>query len=275
MDEPQLTSPVDDSEASVDKTNLDEVLDSPFAADEIEKAVSGEEATVESEPGTSADALMSEEASEAVNVLEAPSAEPAIENAGQEPDLSTSDIVDDHHNQSVEEVIFQKPNSELDDSATPDAEQDNLDFTENSINISQLNVEHVDDDDSNDAFNALKNSEIDALQTPKEELEESKEPEESSDLPASDAAKDSDITEIVDNDKEKDEAADVPMETETSELTSDTPADALDDTAMSTEETADDNVEKDTEAADTGCFAAPQSVDKPDNDEVEEVPEGE
>lgn len=276
MDEPQLTTPANDSEPNVDKTNIDEVLDSPFATDEVEKAVSVEEATVMSEPGTSADALMSDEAGEAVNVLEAPSTDPSEEKAGPSPDVSTSEIADDHQNESVEEVIFQKPSSEHDDSTVQDAEQDTLDFTEKSINISQLDVEHVDDDDSNDAFNALKNSETDALQTPKEELEETKEADESSDQPTAEAAKDLDISDIAD--KEADQTTDVPMESETSDLPTEVAAASHDDTRMSTEEIVDENVEKGTETADLDdddCFAAPQSVDKPDNEEAEDVPEGE
>lgn len=163
MDEPQLTNEVEAVEVCAEKPDLDEVLESAFIENDSEKPMDVDgnvEASTSADIGTSettVDNNISEDTSEkdageeAATVVDAP---PAIDNNPEE---------------SLDHVSFDR-GSELDETAP--TETDQLDFTERSVNFSQLNVEH--EDDSNDAFNALKKSETDALQTPKEETEEVK-----------------------------------------------------------------------------------------------------
>lgn len=74
--------------------------------------------------------------------------------------------------ETIEEVNFEKPTEEaLDESIS----QSTLDYAEKSINISQIIMEHQ--DDSTDAFDALKRDETDVLNEIKVEINEKPESE--------------------------------------------------------------------------------------------------
>lgn len=68
-------------------------------------------------------------------------------------------------NQTIEQENFEKPNESFDS-----VSNNTIDFGEKSVNISQINVENQ--DDSNDAFNALKRNETDALNELKDVITE-------------------------------------------------------------------------------------------------------
>lgn len=72
--------------------------------------------------------------------------------------------------ETIEEVNFEKPTEVLDESI-----QNTLDYAEKSINISQIMMEHQ--DDSTDAFDALKRDETDVLNEIKVEINEKPESE--------------------------------------------------------------------------------------------------
>lgn len=169
MDEPQLTNEPENIDVNTEKSDLNEVLDSAFEANEAEKPMEVDDVNPIDEPGTSAESDIQEPTIEDVKIPES-IADPIDQEAGE--DVSLPEVTEDLPNETVEQVIFEKA-SEIDETIASEADQ--LDFTERSVNFSQLNVEH--NDDSNDAFNALKESETDALQTPKEEVDEPKETE--------------------------------------------------------------------------------------------------
>lgn len=162
MDEPQLE--VENVESSTEK-GLDEVLESAFT-ESVEKPMEVEDNTLNEEASTSAEVAATASAAETISeeILEKDAGEDAAATEDEAP------AVDIDPDESLGPASFEKQ-TELDETANTEADQ--LDFTERSVNFSQLNVEH--EDDSNDAFNALKKSETDALQTPKEESEEAKE----------------------------------------------------------------------------------------------------
>jgi hypothetical protein len=264
MDEPQVTSQVDETDASTEKSDFNEVLSSAFG-EEIEKPMEVDPVASGDEPSTSADILAAETSTQAEEEFAAPAPVEIEEDAGQALDVSMSVSLGEEANESVEHVNIEKPENELDDTIQPTAEGDTLDFTEASINISQLTVEH--NDDSNDAFNALKESETDALGTPKEEVEDPKEPEEDPVPTTIDAA---DETVEPSGDSDISMSAPVPMETEVvSEETEKEPSLEV------TEETTD-SLEVATETADLDIDDVEETADKPDNEEAEaeEIPDG-
>jgi hypothetical protein len=270
MDEPHLTSQIDDTEPSAEKPDLNEVLDSAFGSGELEKPMDVDSVAIpQDQPSTSAESELPDDIIDSAAVSKEPTPEPAVEEAGHAEDVSMSE---DLPNETVEQINFEKPSDELDETAQSAIEHDTLDFTERSINISQLNVEHH--DDSNDAFNALKESETDALQTPKDEVEEPKE-DESPHEPETGAVDDDAVVEIPDEvagEKEPDESIETPMETE------ETDADKTDANVEPVDETMDESHEVGTETADLdddGSMGPPESVEKPDNDDAEEIPDGE
>lgn len=280
MDEPQITDQVDNTDAISEKNDLNEVLDSAFTSDELEKPMDVDEVVLSDEPSTSAEVTLPVD----VGAVEEPSTEPVEEDAGQpsEPaeeeadqslDVSISDIPDKEPDQSVEQVIFDNTSGELDETAQSGLASDALEFTEHSINISQLDVEHH--DDSNDAFNALKESETDALQEPKEETSEPKEQEETAEI-------ETDVMDVAESDsaKEKEpnqeeESAETPMEI--GEIN--TSSDKVDETTAAEEDqTVDESREIGTETLDlddNDSIGCPASNEKPDNEEAEDNVEGE
>jgi hypothetical protein len=300
MDEPTVTSQVDEADATTEKNELNEVLGSTYGSAEIEKPMEVDEVALDNEPSTSAEpdvlADVAESTEESVN----PPAEPQLDDAGK-VDVSMSE---DLPNDSVEQIDFDKADSVVDETLNETAQSeaiDTLDFTERSINISQLNVEHH-DDDSNDAFNALKESEVDALQEPKEELEEPKEDiEESKEAEtegetSAEAVDDPDIAEITDMteteiEPEPTETLEVevetPMETDDAVIDpDDEPAEKSDEVsaAAADDSSAEESREIGTETADfdnlmnadDSDMGPPADVDKPQIDDVEEgIPEGE
>lgn len=270
MDEPQLTNRAEETVESTDKSDLNEALSSTLANEELEKSLNVDDVSMGDEPSTSTDAAITEEVPDTVDPIEEPTAESQQEHAGQVQDIL---MTDDQPEESVEQVIFEKPIGELDETVQSEIETDNLEFAEHSINISQLNVEH--NDDSNDAFNALKESETDALQTPKEEVDEPKvdEPEASSDLPEDDAI----VAEPVESiDTVQDDVQPIePMETESSEISKE----KADGASTVADTSADESREVGTETADMDDTesigaAESESTEKPDNEEVEETPDG-
>lgn len=168
MDEPQLTSEISAVDTEADKSEINEILQSGFEED---KSVHGimEVEDAENQAGTSSICIepMAEltENVESAHVL---SPDVLAEDTGLEKDVSMTELTNSNLDIPVEPIEFEASVGELD--VTAPSEIVDLDFTEASVNISQLNVEN--NDDSNDAFNALKQSETDALQEPKEEQEE-------------------------------------------------------------------------------------------------------
>lgn len=147
MDEPQIqTAETSGSE----KQDIDEVLDAAFSSDQqLDKPMDVDE----SFPTTSAAAdAISESLLESSVAVES-------ENKTGEEEAGTDDIV----NETIEQVNFDKVNETIDEGGA----NNTLDYTERSINISQISCENQ--DDSNDAFDALKRDETDVLNEMKEE----------------------------------------------------------------------------------------------------------
>lgn len=270
MDEPQITDQVESTDAIAEKSDLSEVLDSAFAGDESEKPMEVDEVGKSDEPGTSAEAALTED----VETIEEPASEPVEEDAGQSQDVSMADKEPD---QSVEQVMFDNPSSDLDETAQSTIANDTLDFTEQSINISQLNVEHH--DDSNDAFNALKESETDALQEPKEETSEPKEPEEGVETAEPETVVEKEVGSDKEPESDKEEAStETPMDTADVEEPSGEKEDGS--PAADVDQTVDESREIGTETLDLedndDSIGGPASNEKPDNDEdAEENADGE
>lgn len=269
MDEPQVTSPVEDIEPDAEKPAANEVLDSAFVSGELEKPMDVDEVNLDDEPSTSTEITSLDDAGTSVEHAK-DSIEPAELDADQPHDISMSEeISDEHPSQSVEQVIFDKPDTELDETAQSGIENDTLDFTERSINISQLDVEHH-DDDSNDAFNALKESETDALQTPKEEndpkeLEENTEPEQETLAESKCPEKE---------DTEPSESVETQMETDEVEDSADKEDEETTIADPTIEENHEVGAEVGAEIDDNESLGRPESVEKPENEEVEEIPDG-
>lgn len=165
-----------ETDASAEKNDRNEV-DSEFGSGETVKPVEVDCGADENEPSTSAEAAVTSELPETREELVNQQAEPELEDAGK-VDVSMGELLGE---ESADQITFNKNDSALDETLNETAQTepaDTTDYMERSINISQLNVEHH-DDESNDAFNALKEAEVDALQEPKEEIQEPKEePEE-------------------------------------------------------------------------------------------------
>lgn len=272
MDEPQLDTQTDEIDASTDKRDFNEVLSSAFE-NEREKLLNVDDVTMGDEPSTST-GVTSEESPETIEPIEEQQVESAAEHAGQVADTSEDiSMSEDQTEKAVEQVIFEKPIGELDETVHSEIETDNLEFTEHSINISQLNVEH--NDDSNDAFNALKESETDALQTPKEEVDEPK----VDDLePSNDTQEDEVIVAELESPKpiSGDALTIEPMETEhvepedktTSELTAVAETTADESHEIGTAELAELDDNESIEAVES------EFVDKPDSEDAEEIVDG-
>lgn len=88
--------------------------------------------------------------------------------AGTKKAGSAEDETIPEEDETIEEVNFDKPTEALDENIT-------LDYAEKSINISQIIMEHQ--DDSTDAFDALKRDETDVLNEIKVEINEKPESE--------------------------------------------------------------------------------------------------
>lgn len=244
MDEPQLTSEISEVDPVAEKNDINDILHSGF---EIDKPMDADDKPMDVDDfhaGTSSNIKTNDLAEDMI---------------GDEPGLDKDvSMTSDNQDVSIEQVEFRSPSHELDVAAldvTAQSEIVDLDFTEASVNISQLDVENH-DDDSNDAFNALKQSETDALQEPKEEQEEAKEEDKSiedkSDEPALEA---SEITE-----DEPSASAGTQMETD------DLPGDTLEPEVneIETETEATDAVETEVSQEDRGGEAI----------EVDEIIEG-
>lgn len=280
-EEPQTAEPVD-ATTSDDKSDLSDELKSAFGSGESEKPMDVEDVALVEEPSTSNDVIVIDQ----VETTRDPIEEAPSEDAGQTLDVEMSELpIEEPPDHSVEQVIFEK-DDELDETTPSGLENDTLDFTERSINISQLDVEHH-DDDSNDAFNALKQSETDALQEPKEEVSETKDHEESSVEPEPDSAVVETESELVttetvsieDLDGEKaeglvDATEHQRLESEESMGESKKIADDINESLTAADETLDESPEIRTEIADLEEIDAPDSFEKPDNEEIEDIPDG-
>ncbi|CRK99062.1 CLUMA_CG011981, isoform B [Clunio marinus] len=173
MDEPQLTTPINDSDINTDKNSLNEnVIDEIQEASKTNPLGNSTENFSPQQNDNLSESLalpIPEEADKMITDSSEVENETVNENAGTSQDVSITDLNDVHMEQSMEQVMFEKTGPSLNETEN---ENKSLDFdNETSINISQLVVDRQ--DDSNDAFNALKESETDALQTPKEEPKES------------------------------------------------------------------------------------------------------
>lgn len=276
MDEPQLTCEISEVDPVAEKSDINEILHSGF---EIVKSIEGMEVDDEAniQPGTSSNIQNVDDLTGDIETAHAISPDMLGEETNIEKDVSMAELTSETTNVSIEQVQFQSPSDEMDVTAqsptdqldvtaqSPSDELDvtaqsdiaDLDFTEASVNISQLDVENH-DDDSNDAFNALKQSETDALQEPKEEQEEGKDEEKNiedkSDEPAPETADSAENEPSV--------SAETQMETD------DLPADALEPDVSEIETEA-------TDVADTEILQEQISQDNAESREVEEMPEGE
>lgn len=166
MDEPQISTEMDVSDA--EKSNLDEVLmEASFGGGEnSNKAMDVDDSDVSLIQSTSAAAPeQSEQSNFEENLLQESTDKSPAQDAG------VTEILDDEDdnsqeqvNQTMEEVNFEKTDGDGDGDdvdSTQNPMDDTLEFTEKSINISQLNVEQG----SNDGFDALKQTkeELDAF----------------------------------------------------------------------------------------------------------------
>jgi hypothetical protein len=166
MDEPHI--PTASETTAGEKRDIDQVLDSNFASDnQLEKPMEVDEAFPSTSGGgesISAELFESSAAQVSENKAEDEKAGESLEETNI-ADETVSEV-----DQTIEQVNFEKDDAPIDET---------LNYTEKSINISQVVMEEH--DDSNDAFNALKRDEIDALheESIKEEVkEETKEPPE-------------------------------------------------------------------------------------------------
>jgi hypothetical protein len=150
MDEPHIPTAIVSSEG--EKPEIDEVLDAAFPSDQLEKPMDVDE----SFPTTSS---AIEPITESI-IESSPTQESEVKSGEEEAGTLESDA-----NQTIEQVNFEK------DSEDSTIVNNTLDYTERSINISQIDCENQ--DDSNDAFNALKRDETDVLNEMKEEPAES------------------------------------------------------------------------------------------------------
>lgn len=300
MDEPQLTSEIVEGDVVEEKNDL---LEAAFEGGDSEKPMEVDNNPLDDEPSTSVSVAPPAEPEEIAEPAEDRLVEPPQEDAGPEdagPEVDVS-MTEDQPNESVEQVIFDKP-AELDETAQ--SEVDILDFTERSINYSQLDTAH--DDDSNDAFNALKESETDALQEPKDELENTeqeeqvesaetvegeKEPDKEAETPTDPTAETPMETEDVDGEDtsiNKDiESVDQTMDQTTADDSHDVGTDALASEADESHEVGTDALASEADeghdmgtdapamdADDSDLMGPPKSVEKPDEEEVEEIPDG-
>lgn len=268
MDEPQLTEQVVESDADATKSDLNEVLNSAFESEKLENNINTDDATVSKEPSTSGDVKLSEEVSDINQAKENQPVDSTVEDAGNTQDITMEVFVDEPTGGSVEQVNFEKPNSnQMDETAQSELDNDNVEFAEESINISQLNVEAEHHDESNDAFIALKESETDALQEPKEEQ---KDEEQNTDTQLEESIEASGSIETdsiqVNKSMEVDAAEVLPDKTVTGEVIEEqvhVDSDSVHDAGT---ETADFDG--------NDSLGSPELHQKADNDETEEIPEG-
>lgn len=264
MDEPQLTEQVVETEADVAKSDINEVLSSAFGSEEIQKPINVDDAVANEEPSTSADVVLSEDATDNKQSTEQHPVESTEEDAGHPEDVTMDELAAD----SVEQVTFGSPNNQNETVQSEIDNDDNVDYTEHSINISQLNVELTHHDDSNDAFNALKQSETDALQEPKEELEqkddEQKDEEQNT---ATDTQENSEASGVINTDEVH---VNESMEVDSAEIPEENSNKAVG-------EEVDESHDAGTETADLECndsLGSPEAHHKPNNEDTEEIGEG-
>lgn len=260
MDEPQLTNPIDETDQNPEKS-YEETLVPISDGNELEKPMDVDDNVAQSDqPSTSSEHLV--ESTELVDVSQQDVSMP-----------ETSESLNEPVDQTIEQVNFENPAYSLDDTVqtTPDLDEtaqsvnDTLNFTEKSINISQINV-GLNDDDSNDAFNALKESEVDALHTPKEEIEEPKESPEG-EVESEFKEPESQGTETINIDDES--AIETPVETDNAEKSTTEDKPDEEPTPSTSTDIPDTSETFDNENT--------ESVEKPDGekqDDVEEILEG-
>jgi hypothetical protein len=228
MDEPQLETAIEESES--EKTNISDVFRSLTDENDLEKQMDVDEAFSSSAIDQSAIESTSY-ASPKSSAQEEGTVQPE---AGTEPteDISMSF---GNENESIEQVDFSKTAEETQFEDT--INNTDVDYTEASINISQLNVEQ--NDDSNDAFNELKRTETDALHDDthveeafnEEVSQEKKEPQ--SELPPSKEDESVSTAETVEptieSQLESPEATETPMESDDVEQKGDAVTEINDD----------------------------------------------
>lgn len=203
MDEPQVTSEISQVDGGTEKPEISEALQSEFEAAKSFDEVMEVDTPPSSQPGPSSEVKSIDEQPKGI-----PSFITPAEETGDQGDVSMSELTSEQEMPVTSDLA--DPSTELD--ATSQSEMVDLDFTEASVNISQLDVE-TNNDDSNDAFNALKQSETDALQEPKEEVEEPKEQDEpkdsedKTDETTLDVPKDTAVTSTTDVQMETDDLA--------------------------------------------------------------------
>ena len=266
MDEPKLTKQVIETDVDAAKSDMNEVLSSAFGNEEIEKPINVDDVVVSEEPSTSADVVLSKDATDIKQSTVQHTVESTDEDAGHTEDVSMDELAVD----SVEQVTFGSPNNQSETVQPEIDNEDNVDYTEHSINISQLNVELTNHDDSNDAFNALKESETDALQEPKEELEQKDEDQKDEQNTAVDAQENIESSRAVN--------IDAVQVNESIEVDStDVPEESLSKTVgEAVNESHDAGTTPDLECNDSLGLGleSPETHHKPDNEDTEEVAEG-
>lgn len=281
MDEPHIPAAIETSEG--EKPEIDEVA---FAGDQLEKPMDVDEPF----PTTSAAAEAIPEALLESNVAEDSEIKTGEEEAGN--------TLEEDVNQTIEQVNFDK------DTESPEAiVNSTLDYTERSINISQIDC--ANQDDSNDAFNALKRDETDVLNEMKEEPAEKPEnetPMETEESPTDLATPPQASSPPPSIDENSESTSKTPAEeSETAEATEETPAandndepvEPMDQTDLGTieeegnkeieeesgEKDESEDIQKPSEDTESVQSPAPSdSVDKPaeevEDDEAETTNEG-
>lgn len=266
MDEPQITEQATETDADTAKSEENNVLNSDFENEDLKNAMSTDDALRIEEPSTSGDVVLPKDASENIQSIDMQPVGTTNEDAGPDVDITIDEFVDEPPDNADNQAIFDKPSNQVDETVESEIDNDNLDYTEQSINISQLHVEPEHHDDSNDAFNALKESETDALQEPKEEESEQKEEEQNPE----DEDKLEEVSEILG--VQESAVATVPMEVDSIDAIEDQTNEAEGATEREeSHEAGADNA--DVEGA-SESLGSPASLPKPDNEDAEEVHEG-
>ncbi|XP_070491945.1 zinc finger MYM-type protein 3 isoform X2 [Chironomus tepperi] len=168
MDEPQTTNSMDVSDT--EKTSFDDLLNDASVSNENEKQMEVDE--TESFPSTSNAPETLSETSEKPENSEEPGQQPEIEEAGSENDNQNEENAEESTMQTEQDQTLDQSNF---DETLQSKQNESEDYTEKSINISQISVDQ--NDDSNDAFDALKLSESNVLEQTKDTIGDENEPE--------------------------------------------------------------------------------------------------
>lgn len=228
MDEPQISSKMDVSDA--DKTNLEEVLGASFDDQNLDKSME-----VDSElPAPSTSTVQTEVES---NTLEEKQLDDSAEKSpAQEAGMVQEEEEDDDQHQQEPNQTLEQVNFEKLDETSSNANDNTLNYTERSINISEISMDH--NADSSD-FDVLKQTEEGTAENSgTQQFESVDTPKECEDIP-----KDSEEVDSFDALKGSDDASQSVFDSlKTSSVPETTKQTEQDDTQqMETDQNDDDN----------------------------------